>query len=90
MMRFVLCFVLATMLTVSALAAPKRTLSLAQAQAAANKGDNNAAAAVQMTTDKDTCLNECANRGHEKAACTTACRPGTCHPDSDTPYCIAK
>jgi hypothetical protein len=89
MMRFVLCLLLAVSLPGSALAA-KRTLNLTQAQAAAAKGDANAAAAIQTTTDKDTCLNECANRGHNKNQCASACRPGFCHPDDDTPYCIMK
>jgi hypothetical protein len=88
-MRFVLCLLLATMLPGSAVAA-KRTLSLMQAEAAAAKGDANASAALATTTDRGTCLNECGNRGNDKAHCATACRPGLCHPDDDTPYCIAK
>ena len=89
MTRFALCLVVAVMLPGSAIAA-KRTLSLAQAQAAADKGDADAAAALATTTDHDTCLRECGNRGNDKAHCATACRPGLCHPDAETPYCISK
>lgn len=87
-MRFVLCILIAALLPGSASAAAKRTMSLSQAQAAAAKGDTKAAAAVATTTDRRTCQNECANRGHSKAQCADACRPGLCHPDGDTPYCI--
>lgn len=91
-MRFVLCLLLATMLPGSALAqtSATRTMSLAQAQAAAAKGDAGAAAAVATTTDQQTCLSGCANRGYDKDRCTTACRPGICHPGAETPYCVAK
>jgi hypothetical protein len=86
-MRFVLCLLLATVLSGSVVAA-KETMSLSQAQAAAAKGDQKAAAAVQTTTDQQTCLRECANRGYSH--CDVGCRPGLCHPDGDTPYCVAK
>jgi len=88
-MRFVFCVLLAVTLPGSALAA-KRTLSLTQAQAAADKGDANAAAALTTTTDRDTCLAECGNRGYQKGHCANACRPGFCHPEDETPYCISK
>jgi hypothetical protein len=66
-MRFVLCVVIAALLPVSALAAKGGgPMSLSQARAAAEKGDAGAAAAVATTTDRQTCLNECANRGHNK------------------------
>lgn len=90
MKRFiVLCLVATTMLPASAIAA-KRVMSLTQAQAAAQKGDADASAAVGVTTDHDTCLNGCANRGYDKGHCNTACRPGLCHLDEETPYCVAK
>ena len=93
MKRFALCLLLAALLPGllpgSAIAA-KRTLSLAQAQAAADKGDAKASAALATTTDRDTCLNECANRGNGQGQCASACRPGLCHPDAETPYCIAR
>ena len=88
-MRFVLCLLLATLLSGSAVAA-KETMSLSQAQAAAARGDQNAAAAVATTTDQQTCLRECANRGYDKRHCASGCRPGLCHPDGETPYCVAK
>jgi len=64
--------------------------SLSQAQAAAARGDQNAAAAVATTTDQQTCLRECANRGYDKRHCDSGCRPGLCHPNGDTPYCVAQ
>ncbi len=88
-MRFVLCLLLATLLSGSAFAA-KDTMSLEEAQAAAAKGDAAAASAVATTTDQQTCLNACANRGYDKERCTTACRPGLCHPNGQTPYCVSK
>lgn len=88
-MRFALCILLAALLPSSALAA-KGTMSLSQAQAAAAKGDPDAAAAVATTTDRQTCFNECTNRGHDKAQCTSACRPGMCYPGTEQPYCVAK
>ncbi len=88
-MRFVLCILLAALLPDPALAA-KATMSLSQAQAAADKGDADAAAAVATTTDRQTCFNECTNRGHDKAQCNSACRPGICHPGADTPYCVSR
>jgi len=86
---FCLCIVLAALLPGSASAA-SRTMSLSQAQAAAGKGDSQAAAAVATTTDRETCLNGCANRGHNKARCADACRPGLCHPGAETPYCVGR
>ena len=88
-MRFVLCILLVALSPSFAFAA-KGTMSLSQAQAAAEKGDAEAAAAVATTTDRQTCLNECANRGHDKGQCTNACRPGICHPGAEHPYCVAK
>ncbi|HEY6022721.1 MAG TPA: hypothetical protein VIV34_00920 [Pseudolabrys sp.] len=88
-MRFVLCILLVALPLNFALAA-KGTMSLSQAQAAAKKGDADAAAAVGTMTDRQTCLNECANRGHNKGQCTDACRPGICHPGAEHPYCVAK
>ncbi len=88
-MRFVLYILLAALLPGPVLAA-KGTMSLTQAQAAAEKGDADAAAAVATTTDRQTCLNECANRGRDKGQCANACRPGTCHPGAEQPYCVAK
>jgi len=89
MMRFVLCLLLATMLPAAAVAAEK-TMSLTQAQAAADKGDADASAALAVTTDHDTCINECGNRGYDKAHCAHACRPGLCHVGGDQPYCVAQ
>jgi hypothetical protein len=88
-MRFVLCILLVAFLPSFAFAA-KGTMSLSDAQAAAAKGDADAAAAITMTTDRQTCLTGCANRGHNKEQCTTACRPGLCHPGAEQPYCISK
>jgi len=88
-MRFVLCVLLATMLSGPAIAA-KDSMSLSQAQAAAAKGDEKAAAAVATTTDQQTCLRECANRGYDKKHCSSGCHPGLCHPGGDIPYCVAK
>jgi hypothetical protein len=88
-MRFVLCILLAGLPPSFAFAA-KGTMSLSQAQAAAAKGDADAAAAITMTTDRQTCLNGCANRSHNKEQCTSACRPGLCHPGAEHPYCIEK
>jgi hypothetical protein len=88
-MRFVLCILLVALPPSFAFAA-KGTMSLSEAQTAAAKGDADAAAAITMTTDRQTCLKECANRGHNKEQCTNACRPGLCHPGAEQPYCIAK
>lgn len=88
-MRFVLCLLLAAIVLPGS-AAAKRTLTLAQAQAAAARGDNEAARALTTTVDRQVCLSECANRGHDNGQCSTACRPGLCHPDADQPYCIAR
>jgi len=88
-MRFVLCILLVALPPSFAFAA-KGTMSLSQTQAAAKKGDAQAASAVTTTTDRQTCLNECSNRGHDKGQCTSACRPGICHPGADQPYCVAK
>lgn len=89
-MRFVLCIVIAALLPASALAAQGGSMSLSRAQAAAAKGDQKAAAAIQTTTDHDTCMNGCASRGHSKSQCVTACRPGLCHPGAEQPYCVSK
>jgi hypothetical protein len=88
-MRLVLCVLLTMLLTSSSFAAP-RTLTRAEAQAAVGGGDAQAAAALTMTTDQRTCLNECTKRGHNTEQCANACRPGLCHPDAEQPYCIAK
>jgi len=88
-MRFVLCILLVAMPSNIAFAA-KGTMSLSQAQAAADKGDADAAAALVMTTDRQICLNECARRGHNKDQCANACRPGLCHLGAEQPYCVAK
>jgi len=88
-MRFVLCVVIAAMLPGSALAAKGgESMSLARAQAAAAKGDQNAARAIATTTDREACMSECANRGHSKRQCVSACRPGLCHPGAEQPYCV--
>jgi len=86
-MRLVLCVLLTMLLTSSAFAA-ERTMTRAEAQAAAGAGDGQAAGALTMTTDQVTCQNECAKRGNTAAKCVEACRPGLCHPDASTPYCI--
>jgi hypothetical protein len=86
-MRFVLCILLVAWPPSFAFAA-KGTMRLSEAQEAAAKGDD--AAAVAMTTDRQTCLNGCANQGHNKEQCTNTCRPGLCHPGAEQPYCIAK
>ena len=88
-MRFVLCVVIAVLLPVSAFAA-QGPISLSSAQAAAARGDQQAAAALSLTTNRDACLSGCAQRGHSKDQCTSACRPGLCHPGAETPYCVAK
>jgi hypothetical protein len=88
--RFALCIVIAALLPASAFAAGEgATMSISRAQAAAAKGDQKAAAAVATTTDQGTCLSGCASRGHSKGQCATACRPGLCHPNGETPYCVA-
>jgi len=89
-MRFVLCIVIAALVPAPAFAAKGAAMSIANAQIAAAKGDQDAAAALQTTTDRQTCLNGCADRGYKKPECETACRPGLCHPGGDTPYCVAK
>ena len=89
-MRFVLCIVIAALLPATALGANGGAMSRSSAQEAAAKGDQKAAAALQTTTDRDTCLSGCASRGYSKSQCTTACRPGLCHPGADQPYCVAK
>lgn len=88
-MRFVLCIVIAALMPVSAFAA-SGTMSISRAQAAAAKGDTQAAAALSTTTDQQTCLNGCANRGHKQSECASACRPGLCHPGGEQPYCVAQ
>ena len=90
-MRFVLCIVIAALLPVSALAAKDGgSMSLSRAQAAAAKGDQKAAAALATTTDRESCMTGCANRGHSKSQCVSACRPGLCHPGGEQPYCVSK
>ena len=59
-MRFVLCILLVALPPSFAFAA-KGMMSLSEAQTAAAKGDVDAAAAISMTTDRQTCLNGCAN-----------------------------
>ena len=86
-MRFGLC-VLLTMLLASSSIAAQRTLTRSEAQTAVAGGDAQAAAALTMTTDQTTCLNECAKRGHNSVECAAACTPGLCHPDAEQPYCI--
>lgn len=86
-MRFVLCMLLVA-LPPSLASAQNGAMTLSEAQAAVARGDANAAAAVMMTTDRQTCLNACANRGYSKEQCTNACRPGLCHPRAEQPYCI--
>jgi len=65
-------------------------MSVSSAQAAAARGDQQAASALAMTTNRDTCLSGCAQRGHSKDQCVSACRPGLCHPGAEQPYCVAK
>ncbi len=90
-MRFIMCIVIAALLPASALAANDGgSMSLSRAQAAAAKGDQKAAAAVATTTDHESCMTGCANRGHSKNQCVTACRPGLCHPGAEQPYCVSK
>jgi hypothetical protein len=89
-MRFVLCIVVAALLPATALAASGGSMSRSSAQEAAAKGDQKAAAALATTTDRETCLSGCASRGYPKSQCTTACRPGLCHPNGDQPYCVSK
>jgi hypothetical protein len=86
-MRLVLCVLLA-MLAAGPAFADQRTLTRADAQAAAGSGDAQAAGALSMSTDQATCQTECTKRGHTAAQCTEACRPGFCHPDAEQPYCI--
>ena len=90
-MRFVLCIVIAALLPSSALAAKGGgSMSLSSAQAAAAQGDQQAAAALATMTNRDACLSGCANRGHPKNQCDSACRPGLCHPGAEQPYCVSK
>jgi hypothetical protein len=86
-MRFVLCILIAALLPGSALAA---TMSLSRAQAAAARGDQQAAAALATTTYRQACMSGCASRGHRKGQCVSACRPGLCHLGGKEPYCVAK
>jgi hypothetical protein len=89
-MRFVLCIVIVALLPASALAARSGgSMSLSRAQAAAAKGDQKAAAAIATTTDHEACMTGCANRGHKKSQCVSACRPGLCHPNGEQPYCVS-
>lgn len=90
-MRFVICIVIAALLPASALAAKgDGPMSLSRAQTAAAKGDQEAAAALATTTNRDGCLSGCASRGHSKGQCDNACRPGLCHPGAEQPYCVSK
>jgi hypothetical protein len=91
-MRFVFCLVIAGLLLPAFGSGTNaaEAVSLSRAQAAAAKGDQNAARAVATTTDHDTCMNGCASRGYSKNQCVTACRPGLCHPDAEQPYCVSK
>ena len=88
-MRFVLCVVIAALLPASALAA-KGPMSLSNTQAAAARGDQQAAAALSTMTNRDACMSGCASRGHAKDQCVSACRPGLCHPGGEQPYCVSK
>jgi len=54
-MRFVLCIVIAALLPGSALAAKGGTMSLSRTQAAAARGDQQAAAALATTTYRPAC-----------------------------------
>ena len=87
-MRFVLCILLVALLPSFAFAADG-TMSLAQAHAAATRGDAKAASAIATTVDRLTCLSGCADRGYSKSACSRGCRPGICHPGGEQPYCVA-
>ena len=90
-MRFVLCIVIAALLPASALAAKGGgSMSLSSAQAAAARGDQEAAAALSTMTNREACLSGCANRGHPKDQCVSACRPGLCHTGGEQPYCVSK
>ena len=90
-MRFVFCIVIAALLPGSALAATGGgPMSLSQTQAAAARGDLQAAAALSTTTNRDGCMSGCASRGHPKDQCVSACRPGLCHPGAEQPYCVSK
>ena len=90
-MRFVLCIVIAALLPASALAAKGgASMSLSSAQAAAARGDQQAAAALTTMTNRHACLSGCANRGHAKDQCASACRPGLCHTGGEQPYCVSK
>jgi hypothetical protein len=90
-MRFILCIVLVMLLPASALAAKgSGAISLSRAQAAAARGDQQAAAALSTTTYRQACLSGCSARGHSKGQCSSACRPGVCHPSGATPYCVAR
>ena len=86
-MRLVLCIMLAALPPSFAFAA-KGIMTLSEAQAAAATGDADAAAAIMMTVNRQTCLKGCADRGHNKDQCTDACRPGLCHPGAEQRYCI--
>jgi hypothetical protein len=90
-MRFVLCIVIAALLPASALAAKGGgSMSLSSAQAAAARGHQGAAAALATMTNREAYLSGCANRGHPKDQCASACRLGLCHPGGEQPYCVTK
>ena len=59
-MRFVLCIVIAALLPGSALAAKGGTMSFSRTQAAAARGDQQAAAALATTTYREACMSGCA------------------------------
>jgi hypothetical protein len=90
-MRFILCVVIAALLPVPALAAKGGgAMSLSRTQAAASKGDQQAAVALSTMTNRNDCMSGCAGRGHSKDQCVSACRPGICHPGGEQPYCVSK
>ena len=90
-MRFVFCVVIAALLPVSAPAATGgSSMSLSQTQAAAARGDLQAAAALSTMTNRDGCMSGCASRGHPKDQCVSACRPGLCHTGGEQPYCVSR
>ena len=90
-LRFVPCIAAAALLAAPAFAAQSgSTMSLSRAQAAAERGDQQAAAALNMTVDREACMNECSNRGTDRRQCASACRPGLCHPHGEQPYCVER
>ena len=67
-----------------------QSMSLSQTQAAAARGDLQAAAALSTMTNRDGCMTGCTSRGHPKDRCVSACRPGLCHTGGEQPYCVSK